>query len=82
MEKSNICEVLIRTHLGDRWQEAEFIGVFQYSDVVGASPMIGGHDGGTVAYPVAVVKMDGELKSVKTHMVRFPHIVKYPKKGE
>lgn len=44
--------------------EGELIGVFQYSQPIGESPMIGGHNGGVVAYPVAVVKVGNELKEV------------------
>lgn len=34
---------------------ADFYGVFQISTVIDPSPMIGGHPGGVIAYPVAVV---------------------------
>lgn len=40
---------------------ADFYGVFQLSTVIDPSPRIGGHPGGVVAYPVAVVDFgDGD----------------------
>lgn len=51
--------------------EAEFIGVFQYSRVLDESPMIGGHKGGVVAYPIAVVKLGGKFKEVKLSDITF-----------
>lgn len=51
--------------------EAEFMGVYQYSNVLGESPMIGGHRGGVVAYPIAVVKINGMLKEVKLSEITF-----------
>lgn len=51
--------------------EAEFIGVYQYSDVLGESPLIGGHRGGITAYPVAVVRYGGKLHEVKISQVTF-----------
>ncbi|TYS55807.1 hypothetical protein FZD47_25460 [Bacillus infantis] len=51
--------------------KAEFIGVFQYSHVLDPSPMIGGHQGGVVAYPLAVVKHNGKLKEVKLSEITF-----------
>ena len=49
--------------------EGELIGVFQYSQPIGESPFIGGHSGGVVAYPVAVVKIENELKEVPINKV-------------
>jgi hypothetical protein len=61
------CYVTIKTKV----TEAEFIGVFQYSNVIDPSPMRGGHNGGVIAYPVAVVKVGTELKEVKLTSVIF-----------
>lgn len=49
--------------------EAEFIGIYQYSEVLEPSPMIGGHPGGVEAFPIALVKIDGKFKQVSTHAV-------------
>lgn len=51
--------------------EAEFIGVYQYSQVLDPSPMIGGHSGGVIAYPKAVVKINEKLQEVKLSDITF-----------
>ncbi|MCM3454439.1 hypothetical protein M3685_10830 [Heyndrickxia oleronia] len=61
------CYVKIKTEL----VEAEFIGVYQYSGVIEPSPMIGGHSGGVIAYPIAVVKLNGKLKEAKLSEITF-----------
>lgn len=51
------CEV----HANGEKYTADFYGVFQLSTVIDPSPMIGGHPGGVIAYPVAVVDFgDGD----------------------
>lgn len=51
------CEV----HCNGEKYTADFYGVFQLSTVIDPSPMVGGHPGGVVAYPVAVVDFgDGD----------------------
>ncbi|MGK4042224.1 hypothetical protein AB0Y20_07960 [Heyndrickxia oleronia] len=61
------CYVKIKTEL----VEAEFIGVYQYSRVIEPSPMIGGHSGGVIAYPIAVIKLNEKLKEVKLSDITF-----------
>lgn len=61
------CYVTIKKEL----IEAEYVGVYQYSEPIGESPMIGGHPGGVVAYPLAVVKIDGKLKEVSLSSITF-----------
>lgn len=51
--------------------EGGFIGVYQYSEVVGASLMVEGHPGGVVAYPIALVRICGKLKEVDPSSVTF-----------
>lgn len=53
--------------------EAEFIGVFQHSDIISPSPMLGGHKGGVIAYPIAIVKINESLKEVKLTDITFKH---------
>ncbi|OIJ12688.1 hypothetical protein BKP37_12875 [Anaerobacillus alkalilacustris] len=66
------CYVNIKNELlENELLEAEFIGVFQYSHVLDPSPMIGGHSGGVIAYPIAVVKLDEKLKEVKLSDITF-----------
>lgn len=40
----------------------KFKGIFQHSNVVDPSPFKGGHPGGVIAYPVAVVEIDNRFK--------------------
>lgn len=68
----NSCKVKI----GNDVLEGTFLELFQYSDVLPPSPMIGGHPGGVVAYPVAVVRVGNELKQVKLKDITFNSYVK------
>lgn len=61
------CYVNIKSEL----VEGEFIGVYQYSNVLNPSPYIGGHQGGVVAYPIALVKINGKLKEVEPSKITF-----------
>lgn len=61
------CYVKIKSEL----VKADFIGVYQYSMVLEPSPMIGGHPGGVIAYPIAVVKLNEKLKEVKLSEITF-----------
>lgn len=51
--------------------EGECIGVYQYSNVIAPSLMVGGHGGGVVAYPIALVKISGKLKEVEPSSITF-----------
>lgn len=53
------------------WFKAEYIGIYQYSEPVSRSPMVGGHSGGVLAYPVVVAKMGGELRNFRLIDVKF-----------
>jgi hypothetical protein len=56
--------------VGDK--AAYFHGIFQYATVIEPSPMVGGHPGGQIAYPVAVVEMqDGTLTTVGVRDIHF-----------
>ncbi|MDA7028473.1 hypothetical protein PJ311_18200 [Bacillus sp. CLL-7-23] len=55
----------------DEWIEAEFVGVFQFSTVIDPSPMAGGHNGGVIAYPVAVVKVSERLLEISLSKFKF-----------
>ncbi|MFT8709469.1 MAG: hypothetical protein ABF820_08580 [Sporolactobacillus sp.] len=61
------CKVFIKSE----WVEAEYVGVFQISDVIGESPMIGGHHGGVIAFPVVVAKVNDKLQQFALQKVRF-----------
>lgn len=62
------CLVKIKS---DDWRMAELIGIFQYSNVVDPSPFIGGHSGGVIAFPVAVVRIGDELKEVSVASIKY-----------
>lgn len=48
-----------------RGHKVKLLGIFQKSDVLSPSPMMGGHNGGTVSYPVAIVEHeDGSMGEV------------------
>ena len=58
-------------NIKNEFVEAKFIGVFQYSRVLEPSMVRGGHSGGVIAYPIAVVKIDGKLHEVKLSDITF-----------
>ncbi|MFS0952439.1 hypothetical protein ACFC3A_12545 [Enterococcus thailandicus] len=52
------------------WVNAGLYDFYQYSEPISPSPMVGGHPGGVVAYPCAVVRLEsGEFKTVKANQV-------------
>ncbi|MFJ5771422.1 hypothetical protein [Psychrobacillus sp. NPDC093180] len=53
------------------WLKGEFIGIFQHSEVLNPSPIRGGHNGGTIAFPIAVVRLNEQLKEVKLSDITF-----------
>lgn len=49
-----------------------FHGFFQRSMVIGPSIMVGGHSGGTIAYPVAIIEDEkGNVMEVETTSIQF-----------
>lgn len=43
----------------------KLLGIFQVSDVIPPSNLVGGHAGGVIAYPVAIIELEsGDVKSV------------------
>jgi len=61
------CYVNIKNNL----LEAKFVGIFQYSHVLETSMLKGGHSGGVIAYPIAIVELNGKFKEVKLSDVTF-----------
>lgn len=46
-------------------------GLFQFSQIIKPSHLIGGHDGGVIAYPVAVVEYEnGTFAEVRPHRIK------------
>lgn len=55
-----------------KWVTAELYDFFQFSNPIAPSVMIGGHPGGVVAYPMALVRLEsGEFKTVNANKVRM-----------
>lgn len=49
-----------------------FHGFYQRSDVIPPSPLVGGHSGGVIAYPVAIIEgKKGELMEVGATYIQF-----------
>ncbi|MEI3605948.1 hypothetical protein SPD48_09620 [Pseudogracilibacillus sp. SE30717A] len=49
---------------GEDLIEAEFIGIYQHSRVIEPSPMLGGHPGGVIAHPIALVRVNNRFRQV------------------
>ena len=52
------------------WIPAKFHGIYQRSEIVLPNPMIGGHQGGTLMFPVAVVEDSDGLHEVEVWRVK------------
>lgn len=74
MERINIKERCLLSIGKDEHVEVEYLGVFQRSRVIDASPLIGGHNGGVVAGPVAVIKRNGGLEEVELKKLSFVNV--------
>lgn len=57
--------------IGDDWEKAEFVGVYQYSFTHGDSMMFGGPKAGQVSYPVAVVRFGGKFHQLDISSIKF-----------
>ena len=56
--------------------QGTFMGLFQHSYTHGDSPIVGGFKAGTVAYPVAVVEINGKMQEVRVSQLEFLDVVK------
>lgn len=55
-----------------KWVKAGLYDFFQFSKPIEPSLLKGGHPGGVIAYPVAVVRVEsGEFKTVRANEVRM-----------
>ena len=52
------------------------MGLFQYSYTHGASATIGGFKAGTVAYPIAIVEINGKMLEVRVSQIEFLDVAK------
>ena len=56
--------------------EGTFMGLFQHSHTHGDSPMAGGFKAGSVAYPVAIVEINGKMQEVRISQIEFLDVIK------
>ncbi|MDG4970024.1 hypothetical protein [Lactococcus lactis] len=52
------------------------MGLFQHSYTHGYSPIVGGFQAGTIAYPIAVVEINGKMLEVRVSQVEFLDVAK------
>lgn len=76
MKRINTKERCLLSTGKDQHVEVEYLGLFQRSRVIDASPFIGGHNGGVVAGPVAVIKRNGGLQEVELNKLSFVNLEK------
>lgn len=48
-----------KAKVNGEWIEAPFHGIYQYSAIT--PPSLGEHNGGVIAYPVAVIELENQL---------------------
>ena len=53
-----------------------FMGLFQHSYTHGDSLIAGGFKAGTVAYPIAIVEIEGKMQEVRISQIEFLDVVK------
>ena len=53
-----------------------FMGLFQHSYAHGDSPIAGGFKAGTVAYPIAIVEVEGKMQEVRISQIEFLDVAK------
>ena len=53
-----------------------FMGLFQHSYTHGDSLIAGGFKAGTVAYPIAIVEIEGKMQEVRISQIEFLDVAK------
>ena len=56
--------------------QGTFMGLFQHSHTHGDSLIAGGFKAGTVAYPIAVVEINGKMQEVRISQIEFLDVAK------
>ncbi len=56
--------------------QGTFMGLFQHSYTHGDSPIVGGFKAGTVAYPIAIVEIEGKMQEVRISQIEFLDVIK------
>lgn len=64
------------TFSNKKQSKGTFMGLFQYSHTHGDSLMAGGFKAGTVAYPIAVVEINGKMQEVRISQIEFLDVAK------
>lgn len=49
---------------------ADLYGIFQFSSIIQPSLMIGGDNGGVIAYPIAVIVDSGKIRQIKINRIK------------
>lgn len=70
VKKMKTCKYLPNPDYKEDWIPAKFHGIYQHSKIVAPSPFQGGHSGGTVTFPAAVVEDDKGLHEVEVWRVK------------
>ena len=52
------------------WRNGIFLGIFQRSKIIEPSPLAGGHNGGVLQYPVAVIEDENGLLEIEVWRVK------------
>ena len=53
-----------------KWVKVIFHGIFQRSKIIPPSMMIGGDEGGTISYPIAIIEDEKGLHEVEVWRIR------------
>lgn len=64
------------TFSGEKKVKGTFMGLFQHSHTHGDSLITGGFKAGTVAYPVAIVEIEGKVQEVRISQIEFLDVAK------
>ncbi|WP_058224524.1 hypothetical protein [Lactococcus lactis] len=56
--------------------QGTFMGLFQHSHTHGDSLIAGGFKAGTVAYPIAIVEINGKMQEVRISQIEFLDVAK------
>ena len=56
--------------------KGNFMGLFQHSHTHGDSLIAGSFKAGTVAYPIAVVEINGKMQEVRISQIEFLDVAK------
>ena len=64
------------TFSNKKQSKGTFMGLFQHSHTHGDSLIAGGFKAGTVAYPIAIVEINGKMQEVRINQIEFLDVAK------